>query len=50
MAPVVTAFWTNRHLDKKAEALCRTMGIWYMDGRNLCLMARDLGVDIAAFT
>jgi hypothetical protein len=26
------------------------MGIWYMDGRNLCLMARDLGVDIATFT
>jgi hypothetical protein len=25
------------------------MGIWYMDGRNLCLMARDLGVDIGAF-
>ncbi len=50
MAPIVTAFWTNHYLDKKAEALCRRMGIWYMDGRNLCLMARDLGVDIAAFT
>ena len=49
MAPVVTAFWTNHYLDKKAEALCRRMGIWYMDGRNLCLMARDLGVDIADF-
>lgn len=49
-APVVTAFWTNHYLDKKAEALCRSMGIWYMDGRNLCLMARDLGVDIASFT
>lgn len=50
MAPIVTAFWTNHYLDKKAEALCRRMGIWYMDGRNLCLMARDLGVDITAFT
>ncbi len=50
MAPIVTAFWTNHYLDKKAEALCRRMGILYMDGRNLCLMARDLGVDIAAFT
>ncbi len=50
MAPIVTAFWTNHYLDKKAEALCRRMGIWYMDGRNLCLMARDLSVDIAAFT
>ena len=50
MAPIVTAFWTNHYLDKKAEALCRRMGIWYMDGRNLYLMARDLGVDIATFT
>ncbi|MEY3548124.1 MAG: hypothetical protein RLZZ552_491 [Verrucomicrobiota bacterium] len=50
MAPIVSAFWTNHYLDKKAEALCRRMGIWYMDGRNLCLMARDLGVDIATFT
>ena len=49
MAPVVTAFWTNHYLDKRAEAHCRQMGIWYMDGRNLCLMARDLGVDIGAF-
>lgn len=45
LSPVVYAFWTTSDFDPNAKIFCRTLGLWYLNGRALARYVLDLELE-----